>query len=540
MNLQDKHVLILGLGESGLAMARWCGREGACLRVADTRAAPPKRAALEQLVPQAEIRCGAFDAALLESIDLVAISPGLAPRLDPQASLLAEAARREIPVWGEIEFFARKLAQLKQDTGYAPKVIAITGTNGKTTVTSLAGRMCARAGLTTAVAGNISPAALDALTDAIDRSALPQVWVLELSSFQLEMTHTLHADAATILNVTQDHLDWHGDMEDYARAKARIFADETVRVLNRDNARSNARDDARDESRDESSGNARASATAVGEAPHLSFGADAPATAGDFGIVREGGMQWLACLESAEVDGDGQPASLPGKEPKKRRRKQAADEPPHLVRLMPVEALRIRGTHNATNALAALALCRAIGLPAAPLLHALRDYRGEAHRVETVARHAGVEYIDDSKGTNVGATVAALEGLAEGEGRLILIAGGDGKGQDFSPLAQPVARHARAVLLIGQDAPAIRAVLSTTGIPLEDCASLEDAVQRAAALAQPGDKVLLSPACASFDMFRDYRHRAEVFVATVATVTAVATLVVPSGATANPVLEQTC
>ena len=479
---QGKTFLVLGLGESGLAMALWLARCGAAVRVADTRDAPERLVALRAAVPHAEFRAGPFAAELLEGVDAIAASPGLAPERE-LAAILPAAGQRGIPLWSEIELFAQALHALRAERNYAPKVIAITGTNGKTTVTSLTGLLCQRAGLTVRVAGNISPAALDVLRDALDAEALPQAWVLELSSFQLYATHSLRPDAAAVLNITQDHLDWHGDMASYAAAKARIFGPDTVRVLNRDDA--------------------LCMQMAGAGAPLASFGMDAPQAAGSFGLVSENGMDWLAEAAAPE-EGEG-----------KRRRKDQSEPPVSVKRLMPADALQIRGRHNAANALAALALCRAAGLPMARLLHGLREYRGEPHRVELIATIGGVEYYDDSKGTNVGATVAALNGLGgavmSGRQRLLLIAGGDGKGQDFAPLAQPVARHARAVFLIGRDAAALGAALAGTGVPARECATLEEAVQAAAALAQPGEAVLLSPACASLDMFRNYAHRAEVF-----------------------------
>ncbi|HYD80860.1 MAG TPA: UDP-N-acetylmuramoyl-L-alanine--D-glutamate ligase [Paucimonas sp.] len=493
MNYEGKHVLVLGLGESGLAMAQWLARRGASVRVADTRAedkVADRLAQLRQAAPSAEFVSGGFSAGLLDGIDFVALSPGLAPGCE-LAEIGPAAAEKGIPLWGEIELFAQALAALAQERAYAPKVIAITGTNGKTTVTSLTGLLCRRAGLTTQIAGNISPAALDVLRTALDKNEsqgepLPQAWVLELSSFQLHATHSLRADAAAVLNVTQDHLDWHGDMEAYAAAKERIFGPDTIRVLNRDDA--------------------RVMRMAPPTAPVVTFGVDEPERPECFGLLDENGMQWLALAVAAEE----------GEAPKRRRKKESIEEVPVLInRLMPADALKIRGRHNAANALAALALCRAVGLPLAPLLHGLREYRGEPHRVELVMSIGGVNYYDDSKGTNVGATAAALNGLGPelgGAGRIVLIAGGDGKGQDFQPLAEPVAKHARAVLLIGRDAPAIRAALEPSGAELIDCATLEAAVQRAAEIAQAGDAVLLSPACASLDMFRNYAHRAEVFI----------------------------
>ncbi|KJK24614.1 UDP-N-acetylmuramoylalanine--D-glutamate ligase [Burkholderiaceae bacterium 16] len=493
--LQKPHVLVLGLGESGLAMARWCGQYGAPVRVADTREAPANLVFLQAELPSAEFHGGSFTDALLDGIELVTISPGLSPLESATAALLAAARERGIPVWGEIELFARALAHLQAESGYAPKLLAITGTNGKTTTTALTGRLVERAGKSVAVAGNISPSALDKLAACIASATLPEVWVLELSSFQLETTHTLAPHAATVLNITQDHLDWHGSMEAYAAAKARIFGPAPapseagcVQILNRNDRLS--LDMAR-----------------PGTAP-VTFGTDLSEVPGSFGVLREGGMPWLVVAEpDSESDGENKP----------RRRKAAAAEEAEAVpvrhkRLMPADALHIRGMHNATNAMAALALCRAIDLPLNALLHGLREYRGEPHRVEWVATIDDVEFFDDSKGTNVGATVAALSGLDK---RVVLIAGGEGKGQDFSPLAAPVAQYARAVVLIGKDAGELRRALQDTGVTLADATTLEQAVSLAATAAQGGDAVLLSPACASLDMFRNYVHRAEVFRAAV-------------------------
>jgi UDP-N-acetylmuramoylalanine--D-glutamate ligase len=487
-------VLVLGLGESGLAMARWCARHGCRLRVADTREVPPNLSGLEAHSIDADFVGGPFSPVLLEGVELVAISPGLSPLAADLLPLITEAREKEIPVWGELEFFAQALKTLGE-SGYAPKVIAITGTNGKTTTTSLTGLLCERAGKKVAVAGNISPAALDKLTEAIDNTALPDVWVLELSSFQLETAHTFTPDAAVILNITQDHLDWHGGLDAYAAAKGRIFGPQTVRVLNRDDARVMAI--AANPAKDSAAGDSPAAV--------ITFGVTEPTRPGDYGLLRDNGIIWL--VEAHDRDASDEPA------PTRRRKGETAAAPNlGLKRLMPADALRIRGLHNAANALAAYALARAIDLPGAPLLHGLREYRGEPHRVELIASIEGIDYVDDSKGTNVGATVAALDGLAQ---RAVLIAGGDGKGQEFDPLAAPVMRWCRAVMLIGRDAPLIRAALADTGIALTDHATLEDATRAAAALAQPGDAVLLSPACASFDMFKGYAHRAAVFRSTV-------------------------
>jgi UDP-N-acetylmuramoylalanine--D-glutamate ligase len=488
MNYDGKTALVLGLGESGLAIALWLARSGARVRVADTRTEPARLPALRAAVPDAEFVAGPFDANLLDGVDFVAVSPGLAPDRE-LAEIAPAAAARHVPLWGEIELFAQALSNLKAEQGYSPKVIAITGTNGKTTVTSLTGLLCRRAGLTTKVAGNISPAALDVLREVIDANELPQAWVLELSSFQLHTTYSLNPDAATVLNITQDHLDWHGSMAAYAADKARIFGADTIRVLNRDDS-------------------VVMGMTAPG-ATVTTFGTGEPDAPGSFGLVNERGVLWLANANPAE-------------EPEKKKKKNEPVEPVevHVNRLMPADALRIRGLHNASNALAALALCRACGLPLAPLLHGLRDYQGEPHRVELITSIDNVEYYDDSKGTNVGATVAALEGLGktfgETDRQILLIAGGDGKGQDFSPLAGPCARYVRAVLLIGRDGPAIGAALEPTGVPCFELPDLPSAVRRASGLAKngkgAGDVVLLSPACASLDMFTNYAHRAQVFV----------------------------
>ena len=490
--LQDLHVLVLGLGQSGLAMARWCARQGARVTVADTREQPPQLALLHQAVPEARFVAGPITAALLGDTSLRAVyrSPGLAPV--GLADLMAAAHERALPVGGELDLFSQALAQLQAEQAYAPAVLAVTGTNGKTTVTALTGQLVERAGKSVAVAGNIGPSLLDTLQERIDAQALPEVWVLELSSFQLDAAHGFEPTAATVLNVTQDHLDWHGGMPAYAAAKARVFGAAGVMVLNRDDAAVMAMRPA-------------APAKPIKgprppARPVITFGAGMPTAPGDFGIEVVGGMAWLVrALQADETQ---------------RRRKDDVEPELHLQRLMPADALRIRGRHNAVNALAALALAVSGGCALGPMLYGLREYRGEPHRVQSIGVLDGVEYFDDSKGTNVGATVAALQGLGA-ERRVVVILGGDGKGQDFAPLAEPVARFARAVVLIGRDGPAIGQALQGAGVPQASAATLEDAVAQARERAQPGDAVLLSPACASLDMFRDYAHRAEVFRAAV-------------------------
>ena len=488
--LRGQNILILGLGASGMAMARWCVRCGAQVTVADTRAAPPQLPALHQELPTVRFVSGAFDASLVEGQGLQAVyrSPGLSPAT--VAPVLVAARACGVSAGGELGLYALALAGLKASHGYAPAVIAITGTNGKTTVTSLTGQLVERSGKTVAVAGNIGPTLLDTLSEHLDAGTLPEVWVLELSSFQLDGVTGFEPTAATVLNVTQDHLDWHGDMAAYAAAKARIFGEKGLMVLNREDA--------------EVMRMLPAPVKVKLQKPqvrdHVTFGADMPRRPGDFGIEVVNGMPWLVRAMDAD-------------ETRKRGRSEAAEDL-HIQRLMPADALRIRGRHNAVNALAALALASAAGCALAPMLYGLREYRGEPHRVEPVAMVNGVEYFDDSKGTNVGATVAALMGLGA-ERRVVVILGGDGKGQDFTPLAAPVARYARAVVLIGRDAPLIRTALQDAGVALLDAETLPHAVSLATQRAHAGDAVLMSPACASFDMFRDYEHRAEVFCETV-------------------------
>ena len=478
-DLDGRSVLVLGLGESGLAMARWAARRGARVAVADTRAEPPHLATLRAAVPDARFVPGPFRPELLDGIDAVLWSPGLSIERGDPAGFHALARERGIAVLGEIELFAQALAGLREQ-GYAPKLVAITGTNGKTTTTRLVAHLCSHAGRSVAVAGNIAPAALDVLREAVDGDALPEIWVLELSSFQLALTESLVPDAAAILNVSQDHLDWHVSMDSYVEAKRRIYRHAGVCVFDRE---------------DPATQPPRPAPALRAAGPALrSFALTPPAASGELGIVHVGGLRWLA-------------EAVPGEEPPGRRRRDPA--PPIVRRLMPADALRVRGAHNQRNALAALGLAQAAGVPMSALLHGLRSYEGEPHRCALVTTIREVEYYDDSKGTNVGATAAALTGLGR---RCVLIAGGDGKGQEFGGLREPVRGHARAVVLIGRDAPTLRAALADTGVPLSDCASLEEAVRCAAALAQPGDAVLLSPACASLDMFRNYEHRAEVFV----------------------------
>lgn len=562
--LQDERVLILGLGVSGLAMARWCARCGAFVRVADTRLNPPGLSAVAKLTSAINFVSGVFTSALLDGgITRVLQSPGLSPQDKGVQAVLLRAQELGIPVQGELELFsqalevidAEKRAQEEivlekalqdqsmtrsvlssaalienadgddvqvvntdqtdasydfddwDDTvaleggikaqekslpvvmGYQPKVIAITGTNGKTTVTSLTALLVKRSGKSVIAAGNIGLAMMDALNDCLEKNVFPQVWVLELSSFQLEGVKAFNPTASTILNVTQDHLDWHGDMQHYLAAKACIFGTSTVRVLNRNSAEvMNFLPEVPLLLEKESKSKCSAK---VHLESYLTFGCDMPSRVGDFGLVEQEDVYWLArAQEPSET---------------------SFSKGLQMNLLMPVEQLRIRGRHNASNALAALALASVVGCDIGPMLQALREYQGEPHRVESVGVINGVEYIDDSKGTNVGATVAAIAGLGE-EHRIVLILGGQGKGQDFSPLVPMVKKYVKAVVLIGAEAKLIEAALKEAGVALIHANTILEAVSLCAQQAEKGDVVLLSPACASLDMFKDYKQRAQAFV----------------------------
>jgi UDP-N-acetylmuramoylalanine--D-glutamate ligase len=436
-----KKVLVVGLGDTGLSAIRYLAKRGAIVAVADTRPAPPGLAVLRQEFTAVVPHLGPFDAALLADVDAVVASPGVALR-EP---FLREAVARGIEVAGDVEIFARAL----RARGTGARVIGITGTNGKSTVTALAGAMGEAARLRTVVAGNIGLPVLDALDSPEGRDA--QLFVLELSSYQLETTASLRLDAAAMLNLSQDHLDRYDGMTEYAHAKERIFRDCKRRVVNREDPWSHT----------------------MGDANTFSFGLGVPRSRFEWGL-------------------DEARATL------------LHDRTP-IVR---VDEMAMQGLHNAANALAAHALLTAIDAPRAALAQALRTFTGLPHRVQLVAQAHGVRFFDDSKGTNVGATAAALEGMAS---PVVLIAGGDGKGQDFAPLVPAVASKARAVVLIGRDGPAIGRALAKAGVPLEQAASMEEAVEKAFELAREGDAVLLSPACASFDMFRNYKHRGDVF-----------------------------
>ena len=452
MDLRGKKVLVLGLGDTGLSMARWLSRRGAIVTAADTRAEPPHADVMRRDLPSVTLECGAFSADSLRAADLLAISPGI----DRRTPVIAAAMAVGVPVAGDVELFAQALPDAAPRM---PKIIAITGTNGKSTVTRMAGDICVAAGYDTLVAGNIGTPVLDALCEIEDGRRAPDAWVLELSSFQLETTTSLAADAATVLNVSEDHLDRYDGIDDYAAAKASVFHGSGAQIVNREDGRS--------------------AAMAQPGRALWRFGTTAPQADREWGIA--GRANTLALARGSQT-------------------------------LMAVDELPIAGLHNAANALAAGALCHAIGIGDAPIVKAWREFKGLPHRVEKIAVIDGVTYYDDSKGTNVGSTVAALNGFDQ---PVVLIAGGDGKGQDFGPLREPAQRRARAVVLIGRDREQIARAIAGTNVALERAASMEEAVQRARAASRPGDVVLLSPACASYDMFDNYGHRGKVFAAAV-------------------------
>ncbi len=453
MNLRGKTVLVLGMGDTGLSMIKWLSRLGAVVRVADTRDTPPNIDVIMENYPDVERYVGQFKEKIFSDIAMIALSPGV-----PLAELnIQQAQKRGVPVVGDVELFAHALANsdIPQQ-----KILAITGSNGKTTVTAMVGEMMKQSGWDVAVAGNIGPAVLDVFMERLDAGCMPQSWVLELSSFQLETTQSLNADVATVLNISEDHLDRYQDIDAYAATKARIFMndqpDAGIQVLNQDDS--------------------KVSAMTLPDRQHIMFGLSASANRNSFGMIEDGDDIWL-------MHGDEQ--------------------------LIKVSELTVSGLHNALNALAALAMCHAVDLPVASLLPTLRQFKGLPHRMEKVAKINGVTFYNDSKSTNVGATVAALNGLRQG---VILIAGGEGKDQDFSPLNRAISNNASGVILLGRDAGKIEGAIKDCDVPVYFAESLREAVQKSLLVAHEGQTVLLSPACASFDLFDNYIHRGEVFV----------------------------
>ena len=434
----DHFRIVVGLGKSGMSLVRFLASRGVAFAVADTRENPPELATLQRDYPQVEVRCGELDVEFLCRADELYVSPGLALA----TPALQQAAARGVQLSGDIELFARNAK--------AP-IIAISGSNAKSTVTTLVGEMAVAAGKRVAVGGNLGTPALDLLDDAIE------LYVMELSSFQLETTDQLNAEVATVLNVSEDHMDRYSGLPAYHLAKHRIFRGARQVVVNRQDALSRP--------------------LPMENVPCWTFGLNVPDFKG-FGLREENGEKYLAF---------------------------------EFQTLMPVRELKIRGAHNQSNALAALALGHAAGLPFDAMLASLRTFAGLAHRCQWLRERDGVSWYDDSKATNVGAALAAIEGLgADIDGKLVLVAGGDGKGADFSALRAPVAAHCRAVVLLGRDAERLAQALGDS-VPLIRVGSLDEAVQQGAALAQPGDAVLLSPACASLDMFKNFEERGRLF-----------------------------
>lgn len=434
---QAPRTLIVGLGATGLSCARFLARQGVEVAITDSREQPPALADVQRELPDVALFTGGFDATVFARAERILVSPGVSLR-EP---LLQDAQRRGVEIIGDIELFARSVQ--------AP-VIAITGSNGKSTVTTLLGAMAQQAGRDVRVGGNLGTPALDLV-----KAHEPDLYVLELSSFQLETVHSLHCAAATVLNISPDHLDRYAGMDDYVNAKRRIYDGAQVQVVNRDDA--------------------VAAALASTAGALCSFGLDAPPGAEDFGILAADDGRWIARGEE---------------------------------HWLPVAALRMPGRHNLANALAALALGTAAGLPRAAMLEVLGEFGGLPHRTQWVAETGGVSWYNDSKATNIGAALAAVQGF---DGPLVLLAGGQGKGADFSELAAGLDGRVRAVVLLGEAADEIEVALQGR-LPVQRATDMRDAVRRAAALAIPGDTVLLSPACASFDMFEGYQARGTAFI----------------------------
>ena len=449
MTLKNRRVVVLGLGITGLSAARWAVRQGAHVAVADTRTEPPRAAQLRAELPQVRLTTGPITDATLAEAQMIVISPGLAK----EQPAIRAAVERGAELVGDVELFARVLPA-------GQRVLAITGSNGKTTVTALTAELLRAAGLAATTLGNIGEPVLDVAVAHEQGAPWPDVFVLELSSFQLETTESLKPVAATVLNVTENHLDRYASIEEYAAAKARVFLGGGEQILNRDDPRSLA--------------------LAVPGRIVQTFGAGIPKGENEWGVVERGATPWLA-----------RGGAL----------------------LLSARELELVGRHNALNALAALALASTLTKVDKKVLAALASFQGLPHRMERVGEFGGVLFVNDSKGTTVAATLAALEGIGR---PAVLIAGGDGKGQDFAPLKPVVEACCRAVVLLGRDAPAIAAALSGVTPPIESAPALEVAVARAIARARQGDAVLLSPACASLDMFRDYIERGDRFKAAVA------------------------
>jgi len=464
--------LILGAGDTGLAVAQWRSRHGQSCVLWDPKPLQPEAAQQVALWPHVRVISAELPDGVLQGVTLVIKSPGWPPHKEPVARCLALARQAGLPIQGEIDVFQGALRELQLSRGYRPHVLAVTGTNGKTTTTAWTAHLLRSAGMSAQAAGNIGPSLMQALMWALDEQALPQAWVLELSSFQL---HDVSDDqlpisqAAALTNLTPDHEDWHGTLEAYIQAKSRLFKRTSQVIVNADDPYQDR--------------------WAAAGQPCVRVGVGTPQRDGDWGLVSHGGEVWLA-----------------------RGGVQGPDT------LVPARALSLRGRHNAVNALMALALAHAITPLTSALLSGLSDYPGEPHRLQLCGQWRGIAAYNDSKGTNVAATVAGIVGLGTelAPGRLAIIMGGDGKSQDFSALRDPVMAHARAVALIGRDAPQVAQTLQGSGLPMQFLPSMEAAVAWSFEQCHAGDAVVLSPACASWDMFNNYKHRGEVFASAVA------------------------
>lgn len=436
-NIDQQAQVVVGLGKSGLSLVRFLARQGQAFAVADSRENPPELIALQGEYPEVSVRCGPLSADQLSAAQVLYVSPGLA--LSTPA--LQAAIAKGVTISGDIDLFAQHAR--------AP-IVAITGSNAKSTVTTLVGQMFATAGLNVAIGGNLGTPALDLLDDAVD------VYVMELSSFQLETTSHLQARVAVCLNISEDHMDRYANLDGYIAAKQRVFDNAQAVVINRDDT---------------------ASQPQQTQTPTVSFGLSVP-EASEFGLREHAAQTYLAYGDEL---------------------------------LLPVGALKVRGSHNYANALAALAIGQSMSLSMPAMLSALQAFAGLEHRCQWLRKVQGVDWYNDSKATNVGAALAAIEGLGAGHaGKLILIAGGDGKGADFSSLTAAIAKYCRAVIVLGRDAERVAQAVADT-VPVERVASLEDAVAVAAQRAQVGDSVLLAPACASLDMFKNFEARGELF-----------------------------
>lgn len=482
--------LLIGLGQTGAASARWLVRQNYWVRLLDTRSSPTGLSELlEELgaaVQTVHLGDQPVPDTLFEGVDVVVPSPGMSIVSAPMVEWLARAQQAGAEVAGEVELFAQALQGLAQAQNYHPKLIGVTGTNGKTTVTALTRQMIAQSGQTVCAAGNISPSVLEALMHALDTNSLPNYWVLELSSFQMMTIRSLKLEAGVVLNISPDHLDWHGGLPGYVEAKSRLLSMSAQKIINREDPE------------------VVPMVASLDATDVCSFGADEPVLSGDLGLMADQGLVWLAASEDDAQFGADEPVRRRGKVVEATSR-----QPGRLQRLMPAQALQLVGQHNVMNVLAAALLAQAVGIDRSPVLHAAGAYAGEPHRMQFVRTIQGVDFIDDSKGTNVGATVAGLEGLTQSA---VLIAGGVTKGQDFTALAQVVADKAIPVVLIGQDVQQLQDALHQKNVQTMHASSMQDAVEKAFSWAQAGQAVVLSPACSSFDMFRDYVHRAMVYV----------------------------